>query len=54
MALLADEELAGKASRKRGISSEGWKDIGYYIDENGRKRFGVIPKKQYQNYEYDP
>ena len=54
MALLADEELAGKAPRKRGISSEGWKDIGYYIDENGRKRFGVIPKKQYQNYEYDP
>jgi hypothetical protein len=54
MAELADEELIGKVPRKKNSNTEGWKDIGYYIDENGRKRFGVIPKKQNQRYEYDP
>jgi hypothetical protein len=44
MAELADEELMGKTPKRINQSTEGWKDIGYYRDEYGVKRYGVIPK----------
>lgn len=49
MAELADEELMGKTPKRVNQTTEGWKDFGYYTDEFGHKRFGVIPKKQ-NNY----
>jgi len=45
MALLADEELKGVVPKKDNIDESEWEDVGYYIDENGIRRFGVIPKK---------
>lgn len=44
MAELADEEMMGKTPKRISQSTEGWRDIGYYIDEYGVKRYGVIPK----------
>ena len=44
MAELADEEMMGKTPKRISQSTEGWRDIGYYIDEYGIKRYGVIPK----------
>lgn len=44
MALLADEELAGYIPKQIQKINEEWCDIGYYIDENGYKRKGRIPK----------
>lgn len=44
MAELADEELhdvSPKSVKKEEIE---WEDIGFYIDENGIKRYGIIPK----------
>lgn len=52
MALLADEELMGRTPKmlqKENTSS--WRDIGYYIDDNGIKRYGVIPKPNNINIE---
>ena len=46
MALLADEELKGIIPKKQDDESENWQDVGFYYDENGIRRFGVIPKKQ--------
>jgi len=43
MALLADEELQGMIPRKE-ESVEEWQDIGFYYDDNGIKRWGIIPK----------
>lgn len=45
MAELADEELSGVVPKNVDNISEEWGDIGYYIDEYGYKRYGVIPKK---------
>ena len=45
MALLADEELSGIVPKRIESQDEEWYDIGYYIDENGYKRKGRIPKK---------
>ena len=45
MAELADEELSGVVPKKVENSNDEWYDIGYYIDENGYKRKGRIPKK---------
>lgn len=45
MALLADEELSGVVPRQIENKNDEWYDIGYYIDENGYKRKGRIPKK---------
>ena len=42
---LADEELSGVVPKKVENSNDEWYDIGYYIDENGYKRKGRIPKK---------
>ncbi len=49
MAELADEELTGYVPRDIEDSNNVFQDVGYYIDENGIKRYGVIPNKsQYQ------
>ena len=44
MALLADEELQGIAPKKTEDTSNKWQDWGYYKDERGITRYGVIPK----------
>lgn len=43
---IADEALSGIApSSVKSVSSQ-WRDIGWYINENGYKQYGVLPKKQ--------
>ncbi len=44
MCLLADEELQGVVPKEAVEVKEAWQDIGFYTDEQGNKRFGVIPK----------
>ncbi len=46
MALLADEELQGVVPRRQEKKEGTWVDIGYYTDSQGRRRYGVIPKKE--------
>lgn len=41
---LADEELHGVTAKQINNSNQDFQDIGYYTDERGYKRFGVIPK----------
>lgn len=53
MALLADEELQGVVPRKAEAAYEEFEDFGYYIDEKGYKRFGVIPKNKTPKYGWD-
>ena len=43
MVFLADEELYNVAPRREVEESKKFNDIGYYVDEYGNKRFGVIP-----------
>lgn len=43
MAEIADEELSEVIPTQAKPVSEKFKDIGYYIDEKGIKRYGVIP-----------
>lgn len=46
MAELADEELTGiRPTDLEPESEKEWQDIGWYKDEYGRRKFGVIPKK---------
>ena len=40
---IADEELSGVTPTNVNKVSKEWKDIGYYIDTDGVKRFGIIP-----------
>lgn len=50
MAELADEELTGIAPTDvESETAKQFQDIGYYIDEHGYKRFGVIPKQTQMN-----
>ena len=49
MAELADEELSGVVPKQIKQEDDTWDDIGFYIDENGNKRWGVIPKTQQPN-----
>lgn len=42
---LGDEELYGIQPRTSAPAQKQWHDIGYYIDEHGYKRYGVIPQK---------
>lgn len=49
MSLLADEELSGIVPRQLEVEDNSWQDIGYYIDSNGTKRYGVIPNTQQPN-----
>lgn len=46
MAMLADEELIGVLPRIDEINVKQWKDIGWYTDEKGYKRYGVLPDKK--------
>lgn len=46
MAELADEELSGVVPKQIENYQEQWSDIGYYIDEYGYKRKGIIPKNR--------
>lgn len=48
MAEIADEELNDVIPKKTEPVSKGFKDIGYYKDEKGYTRFGVIPKQVMQ------
>ena len=43
MTEIADEEMAGIRIPKK-ISNNSWQEVGYYRDEDGHKRFGVIKK----------
>ena len=45
MAEIGDEELRDIVPKKQEAVSQDFQDIGYYIDENGHRRFGIIPKK---------
>ena len=45
MTFLADQELSGRQPVNVVQEVEQFEDFGYYIDERGIKRFGVIPKK---------
>lgn len=46
MAEIADEELSEIVPTQTKPISSKFKDIGYYIDENGNRRFGVIPRHE--------
>ena len=48
MALLADEELSGITPKVTKDVSNPWQDIGYYTDDQGNRRYGVIPQKSVQ------
>lgn len=45
MCMLADEELQEITPRAITLNNNQFKDIGYYTDENGHRRFGIIPNK---------
>jgi hypothetical protein len=44
MCEVADEEISDIVPKKQKEETEEFQDIGYYIDERGYRRFGVIPK----------
>ena len=44
MCEIADEDLLGIPAKTRGADTREFEEFGYYIDEKGRKKFGVIPK----------
>lgn len=48
MALLADEELQGVVPKIVETVQNNWETIGYYTDQNGNRRYGVIPKQNNQ------
>ena len=41
---IGDEDMMGEAAKPVGSETEEFEEFGYYYDETGRKRFGVIPK----------
>jgi hypothetical protein len=43
---IADEDLLGEAAKPQGALSEEFEEFGYYYDERGVKRFGVLPKSK--------
>lgn len=49
MAFLADQELSGRRPVVVKEEVEQFQDFGYYTDERGYKRYGVIPNKQKVN-----
>ena len=58
MTELADQELSGRQPINVVQEVEQFEDFGYYTDERGYKRFGIIPKKPQLEYninlkEYD-
>ena len=57
MCELADEELTGVIpTDAEPEQNNEWQDIGWYIDEYGVKRWGIIPKqnKQITNFNWEP
>lgn len=48
MCMLADEELMGVVPKIKKDVTDTWQDIGFYIDANGCKRYGTIPKQNNQ------
>jgi len=44
MSELADEELHDVSPRSVEPETYDFQDIGYYVDEKGVKRYGIIPK----------
>ncbi len=48
MALLADEELQGIVPKNVEEVKSSWRDIGFYTDLEGRRRYGVIPNQNAQ------
>jgi hypothetical protein len=45
MAEIADEELSDVMPKSIAPIQKEFRDVGYYFDERGYRRFGVIPKK---------
>lgn len=57
--MLADEELIGVLPRADEVVNKKWRNVGWYTDERGYKKFGVIPDKDQITQtnirnEYDP
>ena len=52
MTELADEELAGNTPKQVQVVTESTQDVGYYKDEEGITRWGVIPKKSQEPVYY--
>ncbi len=50
MCEIGDEELNDIIPKEQKSISEGFQDIGYYKDEKGYTRFGVIPKNNFNGY----
>jgi len=47
MCEIADEELSEVVPVAQKPVSEDFQDIGFYIDENGRRQYGIIPKNNW-------
>jgi hypothetical protein len=45
MAEIGDESLTGITPMKPAVTSKQWKDIGWFKDEKGYIKWGVIPEK---------
>jgi hypothetical protein len=41
---LGDEDLMGFTPRISNSIANEWRDFGWYIDNYGNKRYGIIPK----------
>lgn len=53
MTMLANQELTGRVPVTLEADTDNqFQDFGYYIDENGYRQFGIIPKKQQQNVKF--
>lgn len=49
---LGDEELSAKKPQERNATMKTFRDFGYWTDSNGIKRYGVIPKNEYEESNY--
>ncbi|MCI5628022.1 MAG: hypothetical protein MR346_00135 [Clostridium sp.] len=45
MCMLADEELQGVVPKLTEDVKDSWQDIGFYTDEYGRRRYGILKKQ---------
>ena len=53
MTMLANQELTGRVPVTIEADTDNqFQDFGYYIDENGYRQFGIIPKKQQQTVKF--
>lgn len=51
MVFLADEEMSGVVPKSSIIEEVEMEDIGYYYDEKGYKRYGIIPKNDNNKFQ---